>query len=132
MKLGRIDIKRVTTKLTRKDILGAWAARWGINRNNYMIEPGLYAVGTPHKESPVLVSSNYKFTFDVLRKELKGIDVWIMILDTKGINVWCAAGKGTFSTEEIINRMKETKLARVVSSKTLILPQLRSTRSGSP
>lgn len=46
-----------------------------------------------------------------------------MILDTKGINVWCAAGKGTFGTDEIINRIKKTKLSEIVSHKKLILPQ---------
>jgi hypothetical protein len=46
------------------------------------------------------------------------------VLDTKGINVWCAAGKGTFGTEELINRIVKTKLSQVVKHTTLILPQL--------
>ncbi|OGS27984.1 MAG: hypothetical protein A2297_06175, partial [Elusimicrobia bacterium RIFOXYB2_FULL_48_7] len=61
-----------------------------------------------------------------LRKELSGPagDAWILVLDTKGINVWCAAGEGTFGTEELINRISETKLGEIVSHKKLILPQL--------
>jgi len=46
------------------------------------------------------------------------------VLDTKGINVWCAAGKGTFSTDEIVNRVFATHLKEVVSHRKLILPQL--------
>jgi len=65
-------------------------------RMSYAISPGLYAVGNPTKESDVFVSANYKLSFDVLRRELKGFNAWILVLDTKGINVWCAAGKGTF------------------------------------
>jgi hypothetical protein len=104
--------------------MGALKVRCGIGRNNYKIKPGLYAVGDPDDSSPVLVSANYKLTFDSLRKELKGMDCYLLILDTKGVNVWCAAGKGTFGTEELLNRIKKTKLADVVSHKKLILPQL--------
>ncbi|NLI93235.1 MAG: acetyl-CoA synthase subunit gamma [Peptococcaceae bacterium] len=91
---------------------------------NYSIPPGLYAVGNPDKDSFVLVTANYKMTFDSLRKELSGLHVWILVLDTKGVNVWCAAGKGTFGTKELVTRISKTRLSRVVSHRTLILPQL--------
>ncbi|HPK16799.1 MAG TPA: mercury methylation corrinoid protein HgcA [Clostridia bacterium] len=120
----RGGVPMVSTKLDFKDILGAWKVRWGIGRMDYKINPGLYAVGNPDDASPVLVSANYKLTFDALRKELSGLDCWILILDTKGINVWCAAGKGTFGTGELIIRVLRTKLSKMVSHRTLILPQL--------
>ena len=50
-----------------------------------------------------------KLSFDILRRELKGLNAWVLVLDTKSINVWCAAGKGTFSTNELISRMSATK-----------------------
>lgn len=117
-------IPAVSTQLSSGDVLGAWKARWGIGRMNYQIKPGLYAVGAPDATSPVLVSANYKLTFDKLRKELAGLDCWLMILDTKGINVWCAAGKGTFGTDEIVHRIAATGLSEIVSHRRLILPQL--------
>ncbi len=98
--------------------------RWGLGRNHYAVTPGLYAVGTPSAESPVLVSANYKLSFDILRREVAKLDVWVLVIDTKGINVWCAAGKGTFGTDEIISRVMATKLSEVVSHKELIVPQL--------
>jgi hypothetical protein len=91
---------------------------------HYMIEPRLYAVGTPTMESPVFVSANYKLSFDHLRRELAGINGWIMVIDTKGINVWCAAGKGTFGTDKIIHRIEVTRLSEVVNHRQIILPQL--------
>jgi hypothetical protein len=91
---------------------------------SYTVEPGLYAVGKPDDNSPVIVSANYKLTFDTLRKNLSGLDCWLLILDTKGINVWCAAGKGTFGTEELINRIEQSGLSGIVTHKRLILPQL--------
>jgi acetyl-CoA decarbonylase/synthase complex subunit gamma len=90
----------------------------------YKIEPGLFCVGTPGKESPVLVSANYRLSFNALRHALTGRDAWILVLDTKGINVWCAAGKGTFGTAEIVKRVESVNLGDVVTHRTLILPQL--------
>jgi len=121
---GADDVPAVATSLTFKDILGACKVRWGIGRIDYTVEPGLYAVGKPDDNSPVLVSANYKLTFDTLRKNLRGLDCWLLILDTKGVNVWCAAGKGTFGTEELINRIAKTALAEIVAHRRLIVPQL--------
>ena len=117
-------ITQTSSQLNTSDIIGSWKARWGIKRMNYKVDPGLYSLGKPDSNSPVLVTANYKMTFDVLRKELYGLDVWILVLDTKGVNVWCAAGKGTFGTGELLKRILMTQLDKVVSHKTLILPQL--------
>jgi len=114
----------VSTDLTVADRLGGYRVRWGIGRTTYRVDPGLYAVGSPDEASPVLVTANYKLTFDALRRELGGVDVWILVLDTKGVNVWCAAGKGTFGTIEVIRRVIETGVSDVVSHRVLVLPQL--------
>jgi len=91
---------------------------------HYTVDPGLYALGRPDEKSPVLVTANYKMSFDRLRKALPGRNAWILVLDTKGINVWCAAGKGTFGTEELVTRIGSSGLERVVSNREVILPQL--------
>ena len=117
-------VPRVTTTLRHADRLGAWKVRWGIGRMRYTVEPGLYAVGSPAADSPVLVSANYKLSFDRLRSQLGGLDVWILVLDTRGINVWCAAGKGTFGTEELVGRINAVRLAEVVTHRVLVVPQL--------
>ena len=95
-----------------------------MGRMNYITPPGLYSVGCPNSDSPVLVSASYKLTFDKLRKNLSELDCWLLILDTKGVNVWCAAGKGTFGTDELVNRIQAVGLENVVSHRNLILPQL--------
>lgn len=119
-----IKVMKTSAQLTFQDIWGAWKVRWGINRMSYKVEPGLYSIGNPDQNSPVLVSANYKLSFDMLRKELKDLNAWILVIDTKGVNVWCAAGKGTFGTEELLNRIAIVQLSKVVSHRTLILPQL--------
>ncbi|MDO3380219.1 acetyl-CoA synthase subunit gamma [Geoalkalibacter halelectricus] len=118
------EIPQVRTKLDWGDRVGRWQMRWGLGRMRYRIAPGLYAVGRPDPQSPVLVTANYKMSFDALRCELKGRHLWILVLETQGINVWCAAGKGTFGTDELVRRIRATGLERLVSHRRLILPQL--------
>jgi len=120
-------IPRVSTRMNREDRLGTVCARLGIGRDSYQIAPGLYGIGSPDAGSPVMVTANYKLTFDSLRGSLSGVDTWILVLDTKSINVWCAAGKGTFSTLEVAERVKAVALDKVVTHRRLILPQLAAT-----
>jgi hypothetical protein len=120
-------VPRVKTSLGKTDIAGTIMARANINRNDYKVTPGLYCVGIPGEDSPVLVTANYKLSFDALRKELTSINAWILVLDTRGINVWCAAGKKTFSTQEVIRQVQLTGIAKLVKKKELILPQLSAT-----
>jgi acetyl-CoA decarbonylase/synthase complex subunit gamma len=104
--------------------MGRILVRLGFRRMSYAIAPGLYAVGQPGPDSPVLVSANYKLSFDVLRRAVDGMDAWILVLDTRGVNVWCAAGKGTFGTAELACRVEATRLADVVQHRRLVVPQL--------
>ncbi len=117
-------IPTVSSTLEIKDYLGAMKVRWGIGRNNFRVDAGLYKVGKPTSSSDVFVTANYKLSFDTLRKNLKSIDAWILVLDTKGVNVWCAAGKGTFGTKEFIKRIKIHDLDKLVNHKKVIVPQL--------
>lgn len=115
---------RVSTEWTLSEYWGQVKCRISGFRMRYSVAPGLYAVGEPDKNSDVLVSANYKLSFDILRRSLKGLKAWILVLDTKGINVWCAAGKGAFGTDELVGRIRKTNLDKIVGHKRLIVPQL--------
>ncbi len=129
---GQVDtfagpVPQVDVELNTLDTRGALRMRMGIARNDFRVRPGLYAVGQPDDASPVLVTANYKLSFDAVRSQLAGRAVWILVLDTKGVNVWCAAGKGTFSTAELISRIRDARVEQVVSHTKLIVPQLGAT-----
>ena len=117
-------VPQVSSEVSLRDRLGALRVRLGIGRMNYRVEPGLYAAGEPGDTAPVCVTANYKMSFDLLRKALASYDAWILVLDTRGVNVWCAAGKGSFGTEELIRQIERSSIAKIVSRKRLILPQL--------
>jgi len=118
-------------KVTRTTNHITWANKWdhflvraGYKRSQHRVEPGLFSIGNPTSDSPVFVTANYTLSFDALRSNLVGIDAYILVLDTNGVNVWCAAGKKTFSTEEIVLKIISTQLKKVVNRHVLILPQL--------
>ena len=121
-KEGRIP--RVSSTLAWADRFGSIKARWGVGRMRFAVDPGLYALGNPDENTQVFVTANYKMSFDRLREALTVRDAWILVLDTSGINVWCAAGKGTFGTEELVRRIGFSGLERIVVHRELILPQL--------
>jgi hypothetical protein len=120
-------VARVATRLNGHDRLGTIRARLGWRRNGYRVAPGLYAVGRPDDQAPVLVGANYKLSFDALRTSLAGLDAWLLVLDTRGINVWCAAAHQTFGTGELLHRLKACGLEQVVAHRRLIVPQLGAT-----
>ena len=117
-------LRMTTSEITFSHRLDHFLARWGVNRMEHTVEPGLYSIGSPTQDSEVFVSANYTLSFDALRSALAGRDAYILVLDTKGINVWCAAGKGTFGTDELVRRIGSTGLANLVRHRRLILPQL--------
>jgi hypothetical protein len=114
----------ISSELGSGDHLGACKARWGIGRMEFIVPPGLYAIGRPTETDPVLVTANYKMSYDLVRQSLSGRNVWLLVLETYGINVWCAAGKGSFGTGELVRRIKASGLANIVCHRRLILPIL--------
>jgi hypothetical protein len=119
-----VVVRRTSSRLTPADRWDHFLARVGFRRGEHRVRPGLYALGEPTPDSPVFVSANYTLSFDALRSALPGIDGYILVIDTKGVNVWCAAGEGTFGTDELTGRIASTGLKDVVRHRRLILPQL--------
>ncbi len=123
-KMQASEILTTTGELTLKDRRGHFFARLGVNRMGHTVKPGLYKLGNPTPDSLVFASANYTLSFDALRCALAGTDCYILVLDTKGINVWCAAGKGTFGTDELVKRITWSGLTNIVRHRTVIVPQL--------
>jgi hypothetical protein len=115
---------KAESTITLRDRWVHFLCRLGLNRDSFRVKPGLYSLGSPDKDSPVFASANYRLSFNALRSAFSGRSCYILVLDTKGINVWCAAGKGTFGTAEMVRQIEETGLAQVVSHRKIIVPQL--------
>ena len=121
---AKTAVCELSTELSLGDVLGTIKVRLGIGRMHYTVAPGLYKIGAADENSPVLVTANFKLTVDILRRELTNRNIWLVVVDTNGINVWCAAGKGTFGTAELVAQLEKVALKSIVAHKTIILPQL--------
>ncbi|NVM36551.1 MAG: methyltransferase domain-containing protein, partial [Candidatus Lokiarchaeota archaeon] len=96
------------------------------------IEPGIYQSGTPDETSPIIVTANYVYTYIKVMRALKGIDAYVLCVDSKGINVWCAARGNNFGNKQLIEAIEATDIAKITKKKTLILPQLSAGGIASP
>jgi len=88
------------------------------------IDPGIYKSGEPNESSPIIVTANYEFTYIKVMRDLKGIDAWVLCVDSNGINVWCAARGNDFGNKQLIEAIEATGIEKLTDKKTLILPQL--------
>jgi SAM-dependent methyltransferase len=119
--IGRLE-HRVTLRTLLLDL---WLLFFRIIPPYPKVKPGLYAVGQPDENSPVLVTGNFDLTVRRLVQAIDGrVDVWVLVADSAGINVWCAAGGGYFTAEKVIAAVKSSHLDQVVRHHALILPQL--------
>jgi len=98
----------------------AYLARWVPHR----APTGLIAIGQPDAESPVLVTANFTLTVKRVRRALVGQNVWLLVVNTEGINVWCAAAGAIFTEHRVIDGIKVSRLAARVSHREIILPAL--------
>ncbi len=115
-------VHRVTMRTLLADL---WALFFRIIPPYPKVRPGLYAVGNPGSNTPVLVTGNYDLTVRRLVREIDGqLDSWVMVVDSAGINVWCAAGGGYLTAEKVIGALKSTRVKEIVEHRLLILPQL--------
>lgn len=89
--------------------------------------PGVIPVGDPGPDSPVLLSCNFTLTLRRLQRVLAGRDLWLLAADTRGINVWCAAGGGYLTHHQVIAAIRSTGIDRLVNHRELVLPQLAAT-----
>ncbi len=90
-------------------------------------EPGLRAVGNPGPLSPVVVTGNYDLTVRRVVRALAGVDAWLVVAPSHGINVWCAAAGGHLGTHQVVTALKTSGVAERVRHRRAILPQLAAT-----
>ncbi len=98
-------------------------------RRNYAVAPGLYYTGESYdRDAPLLVTSNYLMTVLLVARHARAFNARLLVIDTDGINVWCAAGKGRFANAEILRQLRryDRELLAAPDSKwlPLVLPKL--------
>jgi NAD-dependent dihydropyrimidine dehydrogenase PreA subunit len=85
---------------------------------------GLRVIGNPGPDAPVFLTCNFDLTVRRVLKAWQGLDCYLLVANSKGINVWCAAGGGILDAHSVISALKTSRIAEKVDHRTLILPQL--------
>jgi NAD-dependent dihydropyrimidine dehydrogenase PreA subunit len=89
--------------------------------------PGLYPIGAPGRDAPVLCTGNFTLTVRRMKEALAGHDAWLLVANSHGINVWCAAGGGHLTHHSIIAALRSSDVGVRVDHRVLVLPQLAAT-----
>ena len=85
---------------------------------------GLRTFGNPGPDAPVFLTCNFELTVQRVSMVLEGMDCYLLVAPSKGINVWCAAGGGIFNAHSVISVLKTSGITGRVNHRTLVMPQL--------
>jgi acetyl-CoA decarbonylase/synthase complex subunit gamma len=96
------------------------------------VTQGIYEIGNPDENSPVLVTTNFSLTYFIVSGEIEGsrIPCWLLILDTEGLSVMTAWAAGKFSGDLVGMFIKKCGIADKVAHKKVIIPGYAASISG--
>jgi NAD-dependent dihydropyrimidine dehydrogenase PreA subunit len=88
---------------------------------------GLLEIGHPGRGSPVLVTGNFRLTVERVRRALRGLDAYVLVANSRGVNVWCSATGGLLTNHDVLSALKTSGIEERVDHRQVILPQLAAT-----
>ncbi len=88
---------------------------------------GLVKIGNPGRNSPVLLTCNFRLTVERVKRALEGIDTYLLVANSRGHNVWCAATGGLLTNHDVVSILKTSGIEDLVDHRHVILPQLAAT-----
>lgn len=96
------------------------------------VEPKLYKFGSPDKNSPIMVTTNFSLTYYTVAPEIEagGHSAYLLVTDSEGMSVLTAWAAEKFTPEIIADTMKKTGLENIVSHKKIIIPGYVAVLSG--
>jgi acetyl-CoA decarbonylase/synthase, CODH/ACS complex subunit gamma len=88
------------------------------------VSPGLYEIGGPDKDSPLLVTTNFSLTYFSVAGEVEGSGrrAWLLVADSEGLSVLTAWAAGKFDAEAIAKAVKKTEVESKIAHRSIVLP----------
>jgi len=88
------------------------------------VTEGIYEIGTPDENSPVLVTTNFSLTYFIVSGEIEGSRVpsWLLIMDTEGLSVMTAWAAGKFVGDAVGMFVKKCGIADKIAHRKIIIP----------
>jgi acetyl-CoA decarbonylase/synthase, CODH/ACS complex subunit gamma len=96
------------------------------------VEPGIYEVGKPGPDSPLLMTVNFSLTYFTVSGEIEGsgVPAWLLVADADGLSVLTSWAAGKFDAEKIAKTIKDTGISDKVDHRKLVIPGLVAGLSG--
>jgi NAD-dependent dihydropyrimidine dehydrogenase PreA subunit len=88
---------------------------------------GLVKLGNPGRDAPVFLTGNFRLTVERVRRALEGVDAYLLVANSRGVNVWCAATGGHLTNHDVLSVLKTSGIEDLVDHRQVILPQLAAT-----
>jgi acetyl-CoA decarbonylase/synthase complex subunit gamma len=88
------------------------------------VSPGLYEIGEPDRDAPLLVTTNFSLTYFSVAGEVEGSGrrAWLLVADSEGLSVLTAWAAGKFDAEAIAKAVKKTEVEGKISHRSIVLP----------
>jgi acetyl-CoA decarbonylase/synthase complex subunit gamma len=96
------------------------------------VSPGIYEIGDPGPDSPLLVTTNFSLTYFSVAGELDGSGVpgWLLITDSEGMSVLTAWAAGNFDAETIAKAAQTFDMGSKINHRKIIIPGYVAVISG--
>ena len=116
-----------------------WLPLWTLRQNIYtdpqkplQMQPGVYSIGEPDRQSPLLVTSNFSLTYFIVSTELEatGLACHLAVVDAEGLSVLTAWAAGKFSGDRVAKSLRTMQATERVSHRIAIIPGYVSVISG--
>jgi len=88
---------------------------------------GLIPIGNPGRDAPVLLTGNFRLTVERVKRALRGLDAYLLVANSRGVNVWCASTGGMLTNHQVVAVLKTSGITERVDHRRVILPQLAAT-----
>ena len=103
-------------------------------RTPVKVDPKVYEVGSPDKDSPVFVTTNFALTYYTVESDLasNGIDCYLLATDTDGLGVEAAVAGGQMTGQKVSDEFKRVgfDFSEMTAHNTVILPGLAARLQG--
>ena len=135
-----LGITKFASLLTIEDHGGeTWLPLCTLRQNIYtdpqkplQMQPGIYSIGEPNAQSPLVVTSNFSLTYFIVSTELEatGLACHLAVVDSEGLSVLTAWAAGKFSGDRVAKSLRAMQATERVSHRTAIIPGYVSVISG--
>lgn len=88
------------------------------------VTEGIFEIGNPDENSPVLVTTNFALTYFIVSGEIEAskVPAWLLIKDSEGLSVLTAWAAGKFGGDDVGAFVKKSGIADKVKHTELIIP----------